>query len=108
MSDKIIRHQESFLKILPKWGFPVNPYIQLGTGINFIIKYYKSAELLRNKIDYDIDGVVFKVNSYSLQNKIGVRSKSPRWAIAGKFKAEQGITKILDIPSFRLLLEYHL
>ena len=89
--------QIDFLKILPKWGFPVNPYIQLGTGINFIIKYYKSAELLRNKIDYDIDGVVFKVNSYSLQNKIGVRSKSPRWAIAGKFKAEQGITKILDI-----------
>jgi len=89
--------QVDFLKKLPEWGFPVNPYIQLGKGVNFIIKYYKSSELLRNKIDYDIDGVVFKVNSYSLQNKIGVRSKSPRWAIAGKFKAEQGITKILDI-----------
>ena len=89
--------QIEFLSNLPKWGFPVNPHIKLGKGINFIKKYYKSAEKLRNKIDYDIDGVVFKVNSYLLQKEIGIRSKSPRWAIAGKFKAEQGITKILEI-----------
>jgi len=89
--------QIEFLSSLPKWGFPVNQHIKLGTGIDFIKKYYKSAEKIRNKIDYDIDGVVFKVNSYVLQKEIGIRSKSPRWAIAGKFKAEQAITKILDI-----------
>ena len=89
--------QMKFLNYLPKWGFPVNPYIEFGMGINFIKKYYKSAEKLRDKINYDIDGVVFKINSYLLQKKLGVRSKSPRWAIAGKFKAEQGITKILNI-----------
>ncbi len=89
--------QIEFLSSLPKWGFPVNPHIKLGKGIDFIKKYYKSAEKIRNKIDYDIDGVVFKVNSYLLQKEIGIRSKSPRWAIAGKFKAEQAITKILDI-----------
>ena len=89
--------QIEFLSNLPKWGLPVNPHIKLGKGIDFIKKYYKSAEKIRNKIDYDIDGVVFKVNSYLLQKEIGVRSKSPRWAIAGKFKAEQAITKILDI-----------
>ncbi len=89
--------QIEFLNYLPKWGFPVNPYIEFGKGVNFIKKYYKSAEKLRDKINYDIDGVVFKINSYLLQKKIGVRSKSPRWAIAGKFKAEQGITKILNI-----------
>jgi DNA ligase (NAD+) len=89
--------QIEFLNYLPKWGFPVNPYIEFGKGINFIKKYYKSAEKLRNKINYDIDGVVFKINSYLLQKQMGVRSKSPRWAIAGKFKAEQGITKIINI-----------
>ena len=89
--------QIDFLNYLPKWGFPVNPHIKLGSGLNFLKKYYKSAEKLREKIDYDIDGVVFKVNTYLLQKKLGERSKSPRWAIAGKFKAEQGITKVLDI-----------
>ena len=89
--------QIEFLSILPKWGFPVNPHIKLGEGINFIKKYYKTAEKLRDQIDYDIDGVVFKVNSFLLQQELGIRSKSPRWAIAGKFKAEQAITKILDI-----------
>ncbi len=89
--------QKEFLSYLPKWGFPVNPYIEVGIGENFLKQYYKKAEKLRDTLDYDIDGVVFKVNSYELQQKLGNRSKSPRWAIAGKFKAEQGIAKILDI-----------
>jgi len=89
--------QKNFLSYLPKWGLPVNPYIQVGIGEDFLKQYYKKAEKLRDTIDYDIDGVVFKVNSYELQQKLGNRSKSPRWAIAGKFKAEQGIAKILDI-----------
>ena len=89
--------QKEFLSYLPKWGFPVNPYVEVGIGEDFLKQYYKKAEKLRDTLDYDIDGVVFKVNSYELQQKLGNRSKSPRWAIAGKFKAEQGIAKILDI-----------
>ena len=89
--------QKEFLSYLPKWGFPVNPYVEVGIGEDFLKEYYKKAEKLRDTLDYDIDGVVFKVNSYELQQKLGNRSKSPRWAIAGKFKAEQGIAKILDI-----------
>ena len=89
--------QMEFLKILPKWGFPVNPMIKKGKGLNFLFEYYNNAEILRNKLDYDIDGVVFKVDSFSYQEKLGVRSRSPRWAVAGKLKAQQVTTNILNI-----------
>ena len=89
--------QLEFLNQLPKWGFPVNPFIEKGNGIDFLIDYYKRAELLRSKINYDIDGVVFKVNSYKYQSDLGIRSKSPRWAIAGKLKAEQATTIVENI-----------
>ena len=89
--------QREFLNQLPKWGFPVNPFIESGYGIDFLTDYYQRAELLRTKINYDIDGVVFKVNSYQYQSDLGIRSKSPRWAIAGKLKAEQATTIIENI-----------
>jgi len=91
------KSQKDFLDYLPKQGFPVNPYIELGEGTKFLKNYYNNGEELRKKLQYDIDGVVFKVNSYSLQEKLGVRSKSPRWAIAGKLKAQQGTTIIKNI-----------
>ena len=90
-------NQKEFLDQLPKWGFPVNPHRKVGIGVDFLIKYYNNLKNLRNTLNYDIDGVVFKVNSYKLQNNLGLRSKSPRWAIAGKFKAQQETTKIIDI-----------
>ena len=89
--------QIDFLQQLPKWGFPVNPNVKLGKGIEFLKSYYDEAEELRRQLDYDIDGVVFKVNSYVLQERLGARSKSPRWAIAGKLKAQQATTIIEDI-----------
>jgi len=89
--------QKDFLDTLPKWGLPVNPLIKLKTGINGIINYYNAIEKKRNELTYDIDGTVFKVNSYANQELLGVRSKSPRWAIAGKFKAEQVQTIIINI-----------
>ena len=92
-----IKNQTEFLSKLPKWGVPVNPLIKSGYGINFLIEYYRNAESIRNKLDYDIDGVVFKVNSFLQQDELGSRSRSPRWAIAGKLKSQQVITKILDI-----------
>ena len=90
-------NQKEFLDFLPECGFPVNQYIETGTGVEFLKKYYSSCEQLRNQLDYDIDGAVFKINSYDLQKQAGERSRSPRWAIAGKFKAQQETTKILDI-----------
>ena len=92
-----IESQYDFIDILPKWGLPVNPLIKKGRGIDFILSYYKSMESTRQSLDYDIDGVVFKVNSFQLQEKLGTRSRSPRWAIAGKLKAEQATTIINDI-----------
>ena len=89
--------QEEFLMMLPKWGLPVNPLIKFGIGLKSLIHYYQSIESKRNSLDYDIDGVVFKVNSYNKQKLLGFRSKSPRWAIAGKFKAEEAYSVILDI-----------
>ena len=89
--------QQELLKTLPKWGFPVNPKVETGSGIDFLIGYYQKAEAMRNNLEYDIDGVVFKVNSFSHQDELGVRSRSPRWAIAGKLKSQQVTTKIINI-----------
>jgi DNA ligase (NAD+) len=93
------KSQKEFLGTLPKWGFPVNPIIETGYGAPFLKKYYVNTESIRNELDYDIDGVVFKVNSFSHQDELGMRSRSPRWAIAGKLKAQQVTTTILDIEA---------
>ena len=89
--------QKEFLNTLPDWGFPVNPHVKIGSGINFLINYYENADQLRQTLEYDIDGVVFKVNSFQNQDELGMRSRSPRWAIAGKLKTQQVTTKILNI-----------
>ena len=91
------KSQKEFLDHLPKWGFPVNPKIEIGEGIEFLIEYYEKAETFRQELEYDIDGVVFKVNSFTNQDELGIRSRSPRWAIAGKLKSQQVTTKILNI-----------
>ena len=91
------KSQKEFLDYLPKLGFPVNPHIAIGKGLACLKKYYTQADELRQRLNYDIDGVVFKVNSYQQQLQLGVRSKSPRWAIAGKLKAEQTTTIIENI-----------
>ncbi|MCD6206306.1 MAG: NAD-dependent DNA ligase LigA, partial [Candidatus Marinimicrobia bacterium] len=88
-----------FLETLPKWGFRVNPEIRLCQSKHELLDYYRNIEEKRDQISYDIDGVVFKVNSIAKQEKLGIKSRSPRWAIAGKFKAQQEITRILDIEA---------
>ncbi|MDO9547408.1 MAG: NAD-dependent DNA ligase LigA [Candidatus Marinimicrobia bacterium] len=88
-----------FLEILPKWGFRVNPLIQLCKSTDELLEYYRHIEEIRDSISYDIDGVVFKVNSIIQQEELGIKSRSPRWAIAGKFKAQQEITQILEIEA---------
>jgi len=89
--------QLDFLYTIKDWGIPVNPYIKKVIGADSIINYHRDMELIRNDIPYEIDGTVIKVDSYSLQNTLGSRSRSPRWAIAGKFKAQQVTTIIENI-----------
>ncbi len=86
-----------FLKVLQKLGIPVNPYIEKVVGKLGIFEYHQKMEKKRNDIPYEIDGTVFKVNLIALQNTLGIRSRSPRWAIAGKFKAQQVTTVLKDI-----------
>ncbi len=87
----------SFLENLKHWGFPTSPLINSVKDDIGIIEYHKQLEEKRNEIPYEIDGTVFKVNEYKSRQVLGRRSRSPRWAIAGKFKAQQATTVIKDI-----------
>ena len=89
-------HSE-FLVALQNWGFPVNPEIKILNGIEEAITFHSNLKSHRNSLPYEIDGSVIKVNNYALREELGVRSRSPRWAIAGKFKAQQETTVIEDI-----------
>jgi DNA ligase (NAD+) len=93
---KFIDHA-SFLDSLKKWGLPVNPFIQIVTGSKGLTQFHQKLEDRRNHLAYEIDGTVFKVNNYNKREDLGTRSRSPRWAIAGKFKAQQATTVIHDI-----------
>ena len=89
--------QIEFLTFLPSWGFPVNALIETGLGPGFLVDYYRRLANLRDTLPYEIDGVVFKVNQFKLQSELGIRSRNSRWAVAGKFKARQATTRIIDI-----------
>ena len=88
---------KDFLNALTDWGFPVNNEIILTKNIDEIVSYHNMLESKRNDLPYEIDGTVFKVNNIEKRNTLGSRSRSPRWAIAGKFKAEQVTSVVLDI-----------
>lgn len=86
-----------FLQTLQEWGFPVNPEIRSFSGIEAALAYHREMEQRRPKLPYEIDGTVIKINSYELRRALGIRSRSPRWAIAGKFAAQQVTTLVRDI-----------
>ena len=89
--------QWELLTTLKKWGLRVNPLIKKVKGIKKAIKYHEELSRLRPQLDYEIDGMVIKVNDLSLQERLGAKAKSPRWAIAYKFEAAQSVTRIKDI-----------
>jgi len=93
---KLNSHYEN-LKILEKLKFPVNKYYRKVRSIGEVKKYCDKIEKIRDTLPYEIDGVVVKINSLKQQEKIGYTSKSPKWAIAYKFRAKQKITLIKDI-----------
>ena len=89
--------QSEFLEKVSKWGFRTNQLSKIVTGVNEIEKHHLSIDQNRSSLDYDIDGLVFKVNDLSLQKRLGNTSNSPRWATAYKFSAQKAVTKIKDI-----------
>jgi DNA ligase (NAD+) len=89
--------QWEVLKILPRWGLPVNPLIRLCPGIKAGLGYCEEIESMRHTLAYEIDGVVLKVNAFSIQEQLGIKSRSPRWALAYKFPPTQETTQVLNI-----------
>ena len=89
--------QSDFLKDLKKWGFKTNKDNKILSNINEIIKFHKDFENRRFNLDYDVDGLVYKINDLDLQNRLGFTSNAPRWAIAHKFSAHSANTKVLKI-----------
>ncbi len=89
--------QSEFLEKIKDWGFSVNPLIKTLKGVDQIEDQHKNIENIRSTLDYDIDGLVYKINDLNLQIRLGNTSNSPRWAIAYKFSAEKAVTKIKDI-----------
>jgi len=85
------------LQSLRDWGFPTNPDIRLARDVQACVGYYRHIESIRGKLPYEIDGIVLKVNSLSLQDRLGMVSRSPRWAVAVKFAPTQATTVIEDI-----------
>src|SRR4030095_9541535 len=95
-NKKLVSHSEN-LQILKKLKFPVNEFTKQFDNINQVKKFCDEMEIRREKLPYEIDGVVMKIDSIEQQNRIGFIAKSPRWAIAYKFKAKQAITKLKKI-----------
>ena len=89
-------HYEN-LQALKSWGFKVSPHIKLCKGLSDVFSFINQWESRKKELPFDIDGVVVKVNKYSLQQQLGFTAKSPRWAIAYKFKAERVMTDLLEI-----------
>ena len=93
----IFTTQKEFLKKINNWGFSTNPLSKTISGVEDIVKQHQKIDDLRSSLDYDIDGLVYKVNDLNLQKRLGNTSNAPRWAIAYKFSAEKALTKIKNI-----------
>ncbi len=93
----IFKTQSEFINRIGNWGFSINPHNKVVKGLHEIEKQHKMIERLRSSLDYDIDGLVYKINDLELQNRLGNTSSSPRWATAYKFSSEKAITRIKSI-----------
>jgi len=92
-----IHSQTDFLKNLKIWGFKINPFNKKISGIKKLLENHKNLEEKRKEIAFDIDGVVYKVNEFNLQKRLGFAANAPRWAIAHKFSATNSISEIINI-----------
>jgi DNA ligase (NAD+) len=85
------------LQTLGCWGFKINEHLQVVRGVEACKDYYRAMAERRDKLTYDIDGIVYKVNDLALQRRLGFVAKAPRWAIARKFPAQEEMTRLLDV-----------
>ena len=92
-----VTNQVDFIKQLNKWGFKTNPLNKSITGIKNLINNYHDVEKKRADLNFDIDGIVYKINDFTLQKRLGYVANAPRWAIAHKFSSNKAISKIIDI-----------
>tara|TARA_B100000787_G_scaffold153617_1_gene127935 strand:+ start:588 stop:2618 length:2031 start_codon:yes stop_codon:yes gene_type:complete len=92
-----IKNQLDFLENLKLWGFKTNPFNKKIIGVKNLILNHKNLEEKRKEIVFDIDGIVYKVNNFDLQIRLGFAANAPRWAIAHKFSANSSISEILNI-----------
>jgi len=96
-SDFGLTSHYASLEFLKQKGFKINPHVRKCRGINNVIAYIKEYEQKRPSLDYDIDGIVIKVDDLRSYQKIGQTAKTPKWAIAYKFPPELAVTKLKDI-----------
>src|SRR3990167_9216204 len=87
----------AMLQTLKSWGFPVAAQVDIARGAPELIAYHQHIGASRDQLPYDIDGVVYKVNSLPLQRQLGFVTREPRWAVAHKYPAQEQITKVLGI-----------
>ena len=95
--NMIIRSQTDFLEKLKLWGFKTNAFNKKIIGVKNLILNHKILEEKRKEIAFDIDGIVYKVNDFDLQKRLGFAANAPRWAIAHKFSANSSISEIKNI-----------
>ena len=91
------KKQSDYLKKLDEWGFKTNPLNKTISGIKNLMQNYNEVEQQRANLDFDIDGIVYKIDDFYLQKRLGNVANAPRWAIAHKFSSNKAISKILDI-----------
>lgn len=90
------RHSKILL-CLESWGFRINPLIEVVVGIDPCLAYYSKLQKMRGDLDYEIDGAVFKVDRIDLQQRLGLLTRTPRWAVAYKFPPEEAVTVLEDV-----------
>ena len=92
-----VDNQFDYLNKLGEWGFKTNPLNKLISGVKNLITNYIEIEKKRANLDFDIDGIVYKINDFALQKRLGNVANAPRWAIAHKFSSNKAVSEIKDI-----------
>ena len=96
--DKLnFKTQSEFLNALKNWGFKVSKFNKVISGIDNLLNNHKKFEDLRYDLEYDVDGLVYKINDFELQKRLGSVANAPRWATAHKFSSESSFSKIINI-----------
>lgn len=97
VSGELPATQVGMLEQLKAWGIPISRELKLAKGVQACLDYYRDIGERRMGLPYDIDGVVFKVNTIEDQQQLGFRARTPHWAIAHKFPAQEELTELLDV-----------